>query len=83
MSEHVICNKEADIAVMRSDITGIKSDMSEIKHAILGNGQPGIKTELAKQGQVISALVWFVGVCLTAIVGVVSTLIIQAKVSHP
>lgn len=77
MSDHVICNKEADIATIKADVTGIKSDVSDIKHALMGNGQPGIKTELAKQGQVVNALVWFTGATVSATLGLIVTLIVQ------
>ncbi len=69
LSEHVVCNKEADIAVIKSDVSGIKSDVSDIKHSILGNGQPGLATRTAKLEQAVGAGVWLAGVVVIAVIG--------------
>ena len=74
--EHVICNKEADIATIKADVGGIKSDVSDIKHAIMGNGQPGLKTVVAKQGQIVDALVWITGACITSILAIAVSLLV-------
>lgn len=67
--EHVICNKEADIATIKSDVSHIKSTMDRLDHAILGNGQPGLMSRAVKMEQVISMLVWATGACVTAVLG--------------
>jgi hypothetical protein len=56
--EHVICNKEADIATIKSDVSHIKGTMDRLDHAILGNGQPGLMTRAAKLEQIAAVLIW-------------------------
>jgi hypothetical protein len=36
--QHIICNKEADIATIKSDVGHIKLTLDRLDHAILGNG---------------------------------------------
>lgn len=69
MSEHVICNKEADIAVIKSTVAAMSSDLSDIKHSLMGNGQPGLNTRTAKIEQVVSAGIWLAGVIVVAVIG--------------
>jgi len=69
--QHVICNKEADIAVIKSDVSGIKSDVAAIKSSILGNGHPGLTTRTANLEQTVRAGVWLAGVVVVAVVGLV------------
>ena len=66
---HVVCNKEADIAVIKSDVAGIKIDVSAIRNSILGNGHPGLTTRTANLEQTVKAGVWLAGVVVVAIIG--------------
>ena len=66
---HVVCNKEADIAVIKSDVSGMRSDVADIKKCLLGNGVPGLTTRTAKLEQAQTAALWFAGIIIVAIVG--------------
>jgi len=77
MSGAFMCEKAAEIAVMASDVSTIKSDIHEMKHAIIGNGQPGIKTIVAKHDQLLTGIMWAVGLIGTSVAGIAVALISQ------
>ena len=66
---HVICNKEADIATIKSGVETMGKDISEIKAHLVGNGTPGLITRAAKLEQIASAGIWLAGVVVVAIIG--------------
>ena len=68
---HVICNKEADIAVIKNDVATIRSDMSAIKSSIIGNGVPGLMTRTAKLEQLAGGAVWLAGVMVVTVLGLI------------
>jgi hypothetical protein len=41
------CKHEIDFALIHKDIGLIQADIATIKDAIIGNGKPGIKTDIA------------------------------------
>ena len=67
--QHVICNKEADIAVIKDGVGRMEADIASIKAHLVGNGTPGLITRTAKIEQVVSAGIWLAGVVVVAIIG--------------
>lgn len=72
--EHVICNKEADIAVIKTKVDKIDTTLDRLDHAILGNGQPGLLTRMAKMEQIAAILIWV----STAVTGTLITIVVTA-----
>ena len=69
VQQHVICNKEADIAVIKATVSAIERDVLTIKTSIVGNGHPGLSTRTANLEQTVKAGVWLVGVVVVAVIG--------------
>ena len=44
---------------IKDDIDDVKTDVKEIKEAIVGNSQPGLKTEVALTKQSLKRAWWF------------------------
>lgn len=80
--QHVVCNKEADIAVIKSDVASIKGDIYVIRKSLLGNGVPGLTTRTAKVEQAISIVAWIGGAMFTAVLGGVVTIAIKVFGGH-
>ena len=78
MSDHVICNKEKDIATLVSDVGHIKATLDRLDHAILGNGTPGLMTRAAKLEQIAAILIWASSLITGTVVGLVVTAIWKA-----
>ncbi len=76
--EHVICNKEADIATIKGDVAHIKITMDRLDHAILGNGQPGLMTRAAKLEQIAAILIWVSTAVTGTLIGLIVTAIWKA-----
>ena len=76
--EHVICNKEADIATIKGDVGHIKATLDRLDHAILGNGSPGLVTRCAKLEQIAAVLIWASSLITGTVVGLVITALWKA-----
>lgn len=76
--QHIICNKEADIATIKSDVGHIKLTLDRLDHAILGNGSPGLVTRCAKLEQIANILIWVSTAIGGTLIGLVITAIWKA-----
>ena len=63
------CKHEADLAGMAhtiqdvcKDVSEIKSDIKDLRKALLGNGRIGITTQQELNKQAIKRLYWMIGV---------------------
>jgi len=75
--QHVVCNKEADIAVIKADVGTMKDDIKAIKASILGNGAPGLTTRAAKLEQSVGAITWVGGTLFISVSSAVIALIFE------
>lgn len=76
--QHVICNKEADIATIKTKVDNMEAILTRLDHAILGNGQVGLVTRCAKLEQIAAILIWASSLITGTVVGLVITAIWKA-----
>lgn len=74
---HVVCTKEASISAIETKVDGIQKSVERIEYAIVGNGQPGLKTIVAKHDQLLTGIMWVVGVIGTGVASIAVALISQ------
>lgn len=65
-----ICNKETEIALIQQELANQRIMLSEIHHAIVGNGKPGLKDEMTSLKGGLSAFKWIYG-ALIGLIGVI------------
>lgn len=66
------CTHEADIATLLSESRATRSDVADIKKCLItGNGVPAMTVRMARVEQITGAAVWFAGVVIVALLGLV------------
>jgi len=68
------CDKEAEIAVIKTKVENVESKINEIHKVLVGNGKPGIVTRMDKQEGALNAIKWIVGVSIPIFAIIISTM---------
>ncbi len=66
------CDKETRIAIVEHDMSEIKADIKTILEAVMGNGKPGLRTQVDRLEQAQARIWWAVsgvGASVTGIAG--------------
>ena len=81
--QHIICNKEADIATIKGEVSSIKEATVRIetklddqyKHMYVGNGSPSFASTLNSHEQFILAAKWAICALITAVLPMIFVMV--------
>ncbi|MCP4585310.1 hypothetical protein [Pseudoalteromonas sp.] len=63
------CEHEVDLALMIEEVKKLSTKMNEIHETIIGNGRPGLKTDMEVTKSSVKRLWYFLGTMFTGVLG--------------